>query len=142
MGEGGLWSTGCLNGCFLSLFQLLFFPPFFNEEFKFQARRSWPLCSSPAVSRRGGGPVAQNKRPHRLRRCRRAGAPVCRPAGQTGSSTSSWLSCLGGLPGDTYSSTPPPLSLAPAAGKPSQLRGADCGDCRAVTGCVAFLAPH
>lgn len=81
-----------------------FFSSFFNEEFKFQARRSWPLCSSPAESRRGGGPVARNKRPHRLRRCRRSGAPVCRtagwPAGQTGSSASSWPSCLGGLPGD------------------------------------------
>lgn len=120
-GQGGMvegrgrWSTGCLNGCFLYPFQLLFFL-FFNEEFKFQARRSWPLCSSPAEKRRGGGPVAQNKRPHRLRRCRRAGAPVCWtacwPAGQTGSSTSSWPSCLGGLPGDT-APTPPPTTTTP-----------------------------
>lgn len=80
----------------------------FYEEFRFQARRSWPLCSNPAESRRGGGPVARNKRPHRLRRCRRVGAPVCWTAGGTGSSASSWPSCLGGLPGDRHPSTVPP----------------------------------
>lgn len=115
--RGGGWSTGCLNGCFLSPFPTLFFLLllFFYKEFKFQARRSWPLCSNPAESRRGGGPVARNKRLHQLRRCRRAGAPVCRtagwPAGGTGSSASSWPSCLGGLPGDRP--PPPPTPAVP-----------------------------
>lgn len=40
----------------------LLVPTSFYEEFKFQARGSWPLCSNSSERRRGREPVAENKR--------------------------------------------------------------------------------
>lgn len=57
----------------------------FYEEFKFQAQRSWPPCSSPTERRWGGEPVAENKRPISWRG---AGVLIPLSAGPTGATAS------------------------------------------------------
>lgn len=53
MVEGrGRWNTGCVNGCFLSLFLLLFSPSFLTRSLNFSPGGRGP--SAPALLRAGG----------------------------------------------------------------------------------------